>query len=212
MKDFLYYFSIWVEAAIGIRNRDKKLLPNSVIVVHGYGVGAKSHSFIHADMARELYRHNKSRVAYIIPSGFDSNPDIAKTEGKEMEEYLLEKGIPASIVLVEEMALTTPENIARALLLLKKRGRDIGQYNFVSIHHPSYIWKSRYIWKLLGFDARGVAARDSVISSLLVRHHRELRAFLKEPFEIKKAQHRAIHISRNNIQPLTQKDFFSLKQ
>jgi len=212
MVNFLYYFSIWVEAAIGIRNRDKRLLPNSVIVVHGYGVGAKSHSSVHADMARELYRRNKSRVAYIIPSGFDSNPDIAKTEGGEMAEYLLGKRIPASIVLTEEMALTTPENIARALLLLKKRGKDIGQYNFVSIHHPSYVWKSLHIWRLLGFDVRGVAARDSVISSLTLRHHRELRTFLKAPFEIKKAQHRATHISRRNIKPLTQKDFLSLKQ
>ena len=212
MTNFLYYFSIWIEAAIGIANRKKKLLPNSVIIVHGYGVGANSHSFVHADMAWELYRRNKNEVAYIIPSGFDSNPDIPKTEGAEMADYLTKKGVPPSIILTEKEALTTPENIARTLFLFKKLEWDVSQYSFVSVHHPSYVWKSRYIWKLLGFSARGVAARCSVISSLTLRHHKELGTFLKEPFEIKKAHERATNISKKNIKPLTKEEFLTLKQ
>lgn len=211
------YLNIWLYAFAGILNRNKKLPSNSVIIVHGYGVRGHAHgyelrknsgSLSHAYTALEIHRRNKEQVAFVITSGFDSNPDLTESEGAYMAEYLIQQGLPPELLLIEEHALTTPENIARSLLLLKKRGADIHKYNFVSIHHPFYLWKTFYISKILGIKIFPIAAHCPIAPSIVKAQHSRVSEFFKDPFEIAKAEKRATS-SHNKIEALSSEDFLS---
>lgn len=85
----------------------------------------------------------------LVPSG-GQGPDEPRAEGDAMGDYLTDRGIPASDVVVEDAARTTEENLELSVALLRDRGRE-GRLTVVTsgYHAP----RAALISRRLGMDA-----------------------------------------------------------
>ena len=198
-------------AFLGLVNRYRKLPKNTIIVMHGSWIGEESESFLHAHAVISLYKQNKNRIVYIIPSGYDASENSLTTEGEYMADILIKNGIPSSIIMVESKALTTTENIVRSVSLLKQKGVDICSFNVVAIHRPSYIWKTYYLWNLLGYTIHMAIASPEPFKNFIKNAQIQLGnidKFLDDPIknELETAEFRSKKRTHLNIQPLNKKE------
>lgn len=212
MKTLKNIFRIWIFASIGLINYYRRLPDQTIILIHGSGVGPDSESFLHAHTVVKLYKKSREKISYIVASGYDANKDFLQSEGEYITEILVKNGVPYDLILTESKALTTPENIIRALYLLKDKGVNPTRFNFVAIHRPSYIWKAHYLWKILNIQVYMVIASIEPWKNFLknIKHQYEyIDKFLKNPIEeeLKTAELRSKTRTHFSIQPLEKKDF-----
>ena len=119
------------------------------------------------DKAYELWiRHPGTRF---IVSGGVSDPN-EPSEAAVMAAYLVDAGIPAEQVILEDRALNTEENLAYSLELIERMGIVEGIILVTSDYH---LWRARTIARSIGIEAIPCAAATP-LSSRLVQWCREV--------------------------------------
>ena len=69
--------------------------------------------------------YNEFAPDKIIVSGGIANPKAGVAEADKMEEYLLNAGIPASVIIKEDKSLTTKQNAEFSCPKAKELGADV---------------------------------------------------------------------------------------
>ena len=95
------------------------------------------------------------KKAIFVPSGGQGNDEII-AEGKAMEQYLLEKGIPQELILPEDKSTTTHENMKFSKELIDARTENASiAYSTTNYH----VFRSGFLAQEVGVKADGIGAR-----------------------------------------------------
>ena len=93
------------------------------VIIHGSGIrndGTVTKLLAdRCDKAIEIYRRDPT-PPYLIPSGGQGKDEVC-SEAEAMKRYLLEKGIPADHILMEDQSTTTMENIRNSKAIIDAR-------------------------------------------------------------------------------------------
>lgn len=101
-----------------------------------------------ASAAARLYR--EGRVPYIIPTGgVKWDTDMGRmSEAERMAEYLKEFGVPQDVILLENQATTTRENMIYATLLIERTLKPRGPFTLLIVTSPAHLRRSMAIAKM----------------------------------------------------------------
>ncbi|MCZ8513098.1 YdcF family protein [Paenibacillus filicis] len=123
--------------------------------------------------AAELYEEGKIR-SIIVSGGYD-RPDSQLTEAEGMRDYLLGRGIPGRVILLENHATNTYEN----LLFSKQIMDEHGYRSAVIVTHRYHAVRSLDIARFLGYDHPAAAPMDSSVLMMSWHKSRETLAYTK---------------------------------
>ena len=93
--------------------------------------------------------HTKNPDSYIVVTGAVSRFGNM-TEGAAMKKYLVDKGINAEKILVDEKATNTRENFENSLQLLNSN--EINKDNIAFVTNSFHIYRARHYALLAGFS------------------------------------------------------------
>ena len=146
------------------------------LIVLGCGLRGSVPSGNLADRLDAAIDYNsKNPEALIVVSG-GQGPQEDCTEAEAMYKYLVERGVPAESILMEDRATSTNENYRFSKEILdEKLGEN---YNVVYITNSFHSYRAGELAKLNGLDARAYNARTS-IPSLLPNYAREVLAVIQ---------------------------------
>lgn len=125
------------------------------------------------DKALELYNAGSFRY-FIVTGGLDS-PQHRLTEAEGMQRYLVEHGVEASRIFLENEATSTYEN----LLFSQKIMTDEGLTSSIIITHDFHGMRSLEIAEFLDYEAPAVSLAESVVMPFLPSQIRETLAYTK---------------------------------
>lgn len=74
------------------------------------------------DLAIKYYKEHG--LDYLIVSGSVANPYSSISEAQAMEDYLVERGFPKDLIIKEEKAMTTWDNMHYGMEIARKLGVD----------------------------------------------------------------------------------------
>lgn len=146
---FVLWFALLSFIAI-YGNADNVTYKEDAVIVLGCGIRGKNVSLILAyrlDRAVEYY--NKNPNAIIIVSG-GQGPQEDITEAEAMQEYLINKGIPADKIINEEKATSTTENMQNSKRILDERFDK--NYKVAIITNNFHIFRATQIASKNGLD------------------------------------------------------------
>ena len=127
------------------------------IIVHGSGlinVNVPPLLVSRLDKAFEVFNAGGGRET-IIPSGGQGD-DEPRAEAYAMAEYLLERGLPAELIVPEDQSATTLENMQFSKMIIEKRSDGPSNMIFVtSIYH---VFRTALIARKVGLNAQGVGS------------------------------------------------------
>ena len=129
------------------------------IVIHGAGLlGGKRISRLLAsriDKAIEVYELCGRRAKLIPSGGRGSDEDISEAEA--IRNYLLEKGIPASDILIEDRSTTTMENLRYSRELIEARDSK-RPYRCVFVTSNYHVLRTAVYARKMGLSGECVGA------------------------------------------------------
>lgn len=106
--------------------------------------------------------YNKNKDINIIVSGGQGKDEVT-TEALAMKNYLVENGVDEEVIILEDKATTTLENI----LFSKKIMRDLNLGNRVLIVTSDYhLFRGRFIASILGIHNEGLCSISGLSSRL----------------------------------------------
>ena len=101
-----------------------RLLPRrrqyDYIIIHGAGLDGPRPTPLLAgriDKALELWKKQHQRGKFVVSGGQGS--DEVVSEAQAMRDYLLEKGVPADAILMEDKSTTTWENLKNSIAVIR---------------------------------------------------------------------------------------------
>ena len=109
-----------------------RLLPRrrqyDYIIIHGAGLDGPRPTPLLAgriDKALELWNKQHQHGKFVVSGG--QGADEIVSEAQAMRDYLLEKGVPAAAILMEDKSTTTWENLKNSLAIINAdRATDVG--------------------------------------------------------------------------------------
>ena len=109
-----------------------RLLPRrrqyDYIIIHGAGLDGPRPTPLLAgriDKALELWNKQHQHGKFVVSGG--QGADEIVSEAQAMRDYLLEKGVPADAILMEDKSTTTWENLKNSLAIINAdRATDVG--------------------------------------------------------------------------------------
>ena len=109
-----------------------RLLPRrrqyDYIIIHGAGLDGPRPTPLLAgriDKALELWKKQHQHGKFVVSGG--QGTDEIVSEAQAMRDYLLEKGVPAAAILMEDKSTTTWENLKNSLAIINAdRATDVG--------------------------------------------------------------------------------------
>lgn len=119
------------------------------------------------DKAHELWMHHPA-LRFVVSGGISDPRE--PSEAAVMAAYLVDAGIPAEQVILEDRALNTEENLSFSLDLIGRMGAVEGIVLVTSDYH---MWRARRIARDLGIETLPCAAATP-LSSRLVQWCREV--------------------------------------
>ena len=148
------------------------------VIIHGAGIrkdGTVTKLLAErCDKAIAVYRRDPT-PPYLIPSGGQGRDEVC-SEAEAMKKYLLQNGIPAEKILVEDRSATTRENIENSRdLILKRPGRKYTALVTSNYH----VYRAMRYAKQSGLKAVGIGAHvafyywPSAIIREFIAVHRE---------------------------------------
>ncbi|MFC0187064.1 YdcF family protein [Fictibacillus aquaticus] len=96
------------------------------------------------------YENNHPEVTFIVSGGKGIGKDVS--EGEIMKNYLVEKGVSADRITIEDKATSTNENILYASKLMKKGS------NLLIVTSDFHLFRAKMIAKELGVQVQGLGA------------------------------------------------------
>ena len=133
------------------------------------------------DKALEYFEAHPDTV--IVTSGAQG-ADEPSTEAAAMRDYLVERGVPAEQILLEERSTNTLENIRYSLDVLAEHGYDVTA-DIAVVSNGFHLARVRMIWgRVCGgtYNLSTLAAPSSHMPSRLKMYAREPLALVKSFF------------------------------
>ena len=133
------------------------------------------------DKALEYFEAHPDTV--IVTSGAQG-ADEPSTEAAAMRDYLVERGVPAEQILLEERSTNTLENILYSLDVLAEHGYDVTA-DIAVVSNGFHLARVRMIWgRVCGgtYSLSTLAAQSSHMPSRLKMYVREPLALVKSFF------------------------------
>lgn len=153
------YFVLLI-ALIYLQARHDELQPADAIVVLGTAQYNGTPSPVlqaRLDHAADLYRRG---IAPLIITTGGHGPDPLYTEAGVGKAYLVEQGIPADAILVEERG----ENSWDSMVGVKRLAETHNVRRIVLVSDPFHVLRLKLMARHLGLDAAGSPTRTSPIS------------------------------------------------
>lgn len=125
------------------------------------------------DAAYEL--HLKQPNTLIVVSGGKGSNEF-NSEAYYMKEYLVSKGVPPSLILLEDKSTNTNENFKYSKAMMDKKN---GNYEVTIITNGFHSFRSNYIAKKLGMNVHSYSAKMHKITAPHF-YIREFFAFVKD--------------------------------
>lgn len=182
----VFYFSFLVLSFV-IYSVFIQIMPHRMnfnyVIIHGCGLigGEKLSKLLsdRVDKAIEIYSRCKNKPV-IIPSG-GKGEDEKLSEAEAMKNYLLEHGIPAEHILLENKSATTRENLINSKNLIDVRE---GKKKTALVSSNYHIYRCLRLAKEVGLKCTGIGARVAFYywPSALIREF--IAIFLSKKFLI----------------------------
>ncbi|MBJ6363639.1 YdcF family protein [Paenibacillus sp. GCM10012307] len=125
------------------------------------------------EMAARLYAEGKFSTI-IVSGGPDQNRSVL-SEAEGMRNYLLDKGIPEAVILLEPDSKTTYQN----LLFSKQIMEQHHLQSATVVTHEYHAARAKDIAKFVGIRPLAVSGASSVVLSKTYNHSREYLALTK---------------------------------
>ncbi|AOZ91133.1 YdcF family protein [Paenibacillus crassostreae] len=122
-----------------------------------------------------LRQYNEGMFDWFIVSGGLDKPEYQYTEAEGMHQYLLDHGVPADFIIVENEATSTLENLQFSQLIMEQYGWD----SAVIITHTYHGMRSLEIAEYLNYDHPSLAVTESKVLSMFYHKSREILAYSK---------------------------------
>lgn len=106
------------------------------------------------DTAKQYWDNNK--VSYIVVTG-SQGPQEHRTEAEAMKEYLVNKGVPPDVILIEDKAHNTRQNFTYAKQILDAIYQDRA-YRIVYVTNYFHTFRAGLLAEKIGFQAQGLGA------------------------------------------------------
>ena len=120
------------------------------LIVLGAGIrGDKVTLTLKLRLDKAIEYHKKNPDALIVVTGGQGFQETV-TEASAMEKYLLEQGVPKDVIVKEERATSTNENMRFSKQILDERFG--GKYKVAVISNNFHIYRSVVIAKMEGFE------------------------------------------------------------
>ena len=127
------------------------------VIIHGAGLleGGRMSKLLaqRLDKAIEVYRKDPT-PPILIPSGGKGSDEII-SEAEAMERYLLEKGIPANMIIKEDQSATTYENLVNSKAIIDARE---GSRYTVLVTSNYHVYRALRYCRKIGLKATGVGS------------------------------------------------------
>ena len=127
------------------------------VIIHGAGLLEGGHMSKllsqRLDKAIEVYRKDPT-PPILIPSGGKGSDEII-SEAEAMERYLIEKGIPADMIIKEDQSATTFENLVNSKAIIDARE---GTKYTVLVTSNYHVYRALRYCRRIGLNAIGVGS------------------------------------------------------
>lgn len=127
------------------------------VIIHGAGLleGGRMSKLLsqRLDKAIEVYRKDPT-PPILIPSGGKGSDEII-SEAEAMERYLIEKGIPADMIIKEDQSATTFENLVNSKAIIDARE---GTKYTVLVTSNYHVYRALRYCRRIGLKATGVGS------------------------------------------------------
>ncbi|ALP39267.1 hypothetical protein ASL14_25595 (plasmid) [Paenibacillus sp. IHB B 3084] len=123
--------------------------------------------------ALQLYRNGT--VKHLIVSGGLDKPTYPYTEAEGMQRYLVDRGVPAQHIVLENHATSTYENLLYSQRIMKKYGWT----STVIITHSYHGPRALEIARFLNLDHPQMALAESKVLNMPLHQSREVLAYTK---------------------------------
>ncbi len=130
------------------------------------------------DEALDCWEDNPE-VTIVVSGG--QGPDEHISEAQAMYDYLVERGVNADQILMEDQSFSTMQNLENSMVLLTEDGFDVTQ-DIVVVSNGFHLTRVRMLWeRVFGTDANlsTLAAPTSHAPSRLKMYIREPLALVK---------------------------------
>lgn len=145
--------------------------PPDVVVILGAQVKSWGPSVLLADRLDAAFNYLEGHPDLPVIVTGAKGPDEPSTEAAAMRDYLVERGMDASRIWLEEKAHSTMENLQYTRMLLEKEGLDPSQTHLLVVSNGFHLARVRMLAVRLGLDVSTLAApashRPSLIQSIL---------------------------------------------
>ncbi len=133
----------------------------AVIVLGGGLKGGRPSGSLARRLDKALeYAEANPETLIVTTGGLGAGQTV--TEGKAMEEYLVERGFPRERILREETSTSTEENLRNAAALLEEeKGLKPGEYRVVISTTDYHVFRALRVARRQGLNAEGLGSRSS---------------------------------------------------
>jgi uncharacterized SAM-binding protein YcdF (DUF218 family) len=126
-------------------------------------------------LERAVVLFQEGRIRFIIVSGGLDRTEFDLTEAEGMRIYLMERGIPDSVIVMEQQATSTYEN----LLFSKQLMLDNNWHTSVIITHRYHMYRAMEMAAFLDYNDPQASPVDSKVLSMFWSKLRETAAHFK---------------------------------
>lgn len=147
---YLLVQGVCVAAVLGARSEPPKARPDAIIVLGAGFYGDTLSIVLKARLDTALLLHRRYPAALLVLSG-GKGAGENRTEASLMREYLLRRGVPDNLLLLEPEAMDTVQNFANSKRLLDARF-GAGLYRGAFITSEFHLYRSRRLAARAGFS------------------------------------------------------------
>lgn len=128
--------------------------PSDAIIVLGAKlIGAEPSTMLRLRLEEALKLYRQNYASTIIVSGA-RGPDEDISEAEAMRYYLIQNGIPADRIVIEDQSFNTYQNLANS----KKLMRELGLEKAIIVSNASHIRRALILARNVGLEASAAAA------------------------------------------------------
>lgn len=157
----VFYFSFLVLSFV-IYSVFIQIMPHrrdlNYVIIHGCGLadGERLTKLLQNRVDKAIEVYNKCKVKpIIIPSGGQGS-DEKLSEAQAMKNYLIEKGIPESDIILEDRSATTEENLANSREIIDSRE---GKKRTALISSNYHVYRCLRLARKMGLKCVGIGAK-----------------------------------------------------
>lgn len=189
-------FPLWVKALAGLMltgalcfallfgivmsgAQDRIVGEPQIMVVLGCQVKPWGPSDLLRDRLNRALEYWEEHPELVIVVSGAQGPDEPSTEARAMADYLMEKGVPAEKLLLEENSHNTIQNLTYSKQLLEEQGYDINK-GVAIVSNGFHLTRTRMLAGWAGYEnVSTLAAPSSHLPSRLKMYIREPIAMVK---------------------------------